>query len=285
MKLWVLTAVYGMLFLLAATVFATSDMVLVQAGSFHMGDRVGDLSGSARPVHTVHLIYDYWIGVYEVTFEQYDAFCDATDRSKPSDEGWGRGTQPVVNVSWWDAIAYCNWLSEREGLEPAYDEEGNLLDKSGVVTSDITAVEGYRLLTEAEWEYAARGGHKSESDFKYAGSDVIDDVAWYQDNSDTDGTGRKPHPVGEKEPNELGLYDMTGNVLEWCHDWYDYDYYKLGDKTNPIGPSTGFTRVHRGGSFSSNAQSSSPVPERFNSSPGRTYNQRGFRISRTNLMP
>ncbi len=284
MRPWVLTTVVGMLFLLMATGFATPEMVLVQAGSFKMGDPVGDLSGSTRPVHSVHLTYDFWIGVYEVTFNQYDAFCQATDRDKPDDEGWGRGSLPVFNVSWWDAIAFCNWLSEKEGLQPAYDEEGTLLGRNGAVTSDITVVEGYRLLTEAEWEYAAGGGHKSESDFRYAGSDGIDTVAWYRDNSDTDGTGRKPHPVGGKEPNELGVYDMTGNVLEWCHDWYDYDYYSLGDKTNPIGPSTGFARVHRGGSFSSNAQFSSPIHERFNSSPGRIYNQRGFRISRTNLV-
>ena len=169
----------------------------------------------------------------------------ATGRRKSYDEGWGRGTRPVINVSWNDAIAYCNWLSEKEKLPKAYDSNGNLLDKDGRVTTDITKVLGYRLPTEAEWEYAARGGNKSKG-YKYAGSDNVGDVAWYNSNS-----GKKTQEVGKKAPNELGLYDMSGNVWEWCSDWYGG--YSSSAQTNPYNSTAGSDRVFRGGSCYSDA--------------------------------
>jgi len=194
------------------------EMVLVKGGTFQMGNTRGDREGDDdETVHTVKLTYDYYLGKYEVTFNEYDAYCEYTGKSKPSDySSWagydmGRGNKPVINVSWWDAIAYCNWLSESEGLSKAYDSNGYLLDKNGNKTTDITQVEGYRLPTEAEWEYAARGGHKSTGEYKYAGSNSFDTVAWHTHNS-----SRKTHEVGQKAPNELGLYDMSGNVWECC---------------------------------------------------------------------
>jgi len=116
---------------------ALIDMVYVKGGTFKMGDEVGDLPKECRPAHTVKLTYDYWMGKYAMTFHEYDTFCVATSRSEPDDEGWGQWTRPVMNVSWWDAIGYCNWLSEKEGIAKAYDKDGNLLNIKGKITTDL----------------------------------------------------------------------------------------------------------------------------------------------------
>jgi len=250
----------------------TSVLVKVNGGTFRMGDEVGDLREECRPVHRVKLTYDYWIGKYAVTFHEYDTFCVATSRSEPDDEGWGQWTRPVINVSWWDAIAYCNWLSEKEGIAKAYDSDGNLLDTNGRTTTDITKVEGYRLPTEAEWENAARGGQKTNG-HKYAGSDDLNEVGWYGDNS-----GRQTHPVGEKKGNELGLYDMTGNEWEWCHDWWG-DYAST-TQTNPTGPSSGARRVYRGGGWDYN-EPFCRAAFRYSSAPASSGSDLGFRVVRT----
>jgi len=248
------------------------EMVLARGGSFQMGDARNDRKedSNEKPVHTVNLTYDFWIGKYAVTFNEYDAYCEARGKRKLADNGRGRGTRPVGGVSWYDAIRYCNWLSEREGLAQAYDSRGNLLDKSGKVTTDITHVEGYRLPTEAEWEYAARGGQNSRG-YIYAGSDDLNEVGWYDGNSDG-----KAHPVGEKKPNELGLYDMSGNVDEWCHD--RYGVYSSAAQTNPTGPSSGTYRVQRGGYFYKAELSCRPVyrESSYAGQPGA-----GFRLART----
>ncbi len=250
--------------------------VLVEGGVFMMGDELEDLPDDCIPVHQVTLTYDFYIGKYQVTFEEYDAFCDDTGITKPGDEGWGRGPRPVINVSWWDAIAYCNWLSEEEGLPVAYrlegePDEGQMLDADGNLTADITKVIGYRLPTEAEWEYAARGG-KHHSPYEYSGSDNVDDVAWYRGNSE-----RKTWPVGLKLPNALGIFDMSGNVWEWCSDrWYSYTE---ESKTNPY-VSRGSGRVLRGSSWGSSA-TDVHVAYRGGSSPTAAYNFYGFRVTRT----
>jgi len=259
-------------------------MVLVESGSFDMGNTRGDSETDGdETVHRVELTYDYLIGKYEVTFADYDAYCAATGASKPSDSGWGRGSRPVKNVSWWDAIGYCNWLSEKEGLAKAYDSKGNLLDEAGKVTRDITKVEGYRLPTEAEWEYAARGGQKDITngeegkDYLYAGSNDMDRVGWYWDNWGEE--NRKTQPVGQKAPNELGLYDMSGNVWEWCHDWYGS--YGSGSQTNPVGPSqVGSARVRRGGSWSNDASVCRVADRRYRGPSDSSY-ALGLRLSRT----
>jgi len=252
-------------------------LVFVEKGSFTMGDTWGDGESNELPVHQVTLTYDFDIGKYEVTFDEYDAFCEATGRSKPGDSGWGRGRRPVIFVRWWDAIAYCNWLSEESGLPVAYRlkgevNEGQLLDSSGNLTTDITKVVGYRLPTEAEWEYAARGGSKSEG-YKYSGSDNVSEVAWYKDNS-----GSKTQEVGKKAPNELGIYDMSGNVYEWCSDWYGN--YSSSAQTNPYNSTAGSYRVDRGGCWLLNA-AVTRVANRNRDSPTRTRNYLGFRIART----
>jgi len=258
-------------------VIGSQELVLVKSGSFQMGDEIGDLWDECRPVHTVTLTYDFWISKYEVTFDEYDAYFDAIGElwSKPYDQWWGRETRPAIGVSWNSAVAYCNWLSQREGLNPAYDRDGTLLDSNGQITTDITKVEGYRLPTEAEWEYAARGGHKSEADYKYAGSDTVEEVSWFWDN-----VNQKTEPVGLKKPNELGLHDMSGNVSEWCYDRFDWDYYKQGDKANPIGPSEGTNRVLRGGSWADRPRESRVAYRGYNSQDF-SFNALGFRIART----
>ena len=124
------------------------------------------------------------------------------------------------------------------------------------------------------------GGHKSETDYKYAGSNTIDEVSWFWDNSNPDGTGQKTQPVGLKKPNELAIHDMSGNVWEWCHDLYDWIYYQRGEKTNPIGPLEGTNRVLRGGSWADRPRDSRVAIRGYNSSDF-SYNAMGFPISRT----
>ena len=141
---------------------------------------------------------------------------------------------PVVGVTWEQANAYCAWRTEYllKGLGPA-----------------ARYVQRYRLPTEAEWEYAARGGKKSNG-YLYSGSNYLSDVAWYASNSDD-----MTHTVATKRANELGIYDMSGNVWEWCYDYYGEDYYSKSPKNNPQGPYTGSNHVFRGGCWSSSSTS------------------------------
>jgi len=183
------------------------QMVLIPAGTFSMGSNT---FSNEQPIHVVNLDA-FYIDKYEVTFDQYDRFCDATGRTKPSDSGWGRGTRPVIDVSWNDAKAYCDWA-------------------------------GKRLPTEAEWEYACRAGGTGAWTFGDTEATLVN-YAWYGVNS-----GSQTHPVGEKTANAWGLYDMHGNVWEWCADWYDSGYYAGSPATNPPGPASGTYRLLRGGS-------------------------------------
>lgn len=285
MKKWISAVGCLLVILITTDVFATPEMVLVKAGTFQMGNTIGAIEGSdnEEPVHTVRLTYDFYIGKHEVTFNEYGAYCKETGKSEKRNRGWGRGKRPIIYVNWSEAVAYCNWLSEKEGLSKAYDSEGNLLDKNGKQTTDITKVQGYRLPTEAEWEYAARGGHKSTEDFKYAGSNTFENVCWCKTKLRED-TVESTYEVGQKAPNELGLYDMSGNVWEWCHDYWDSNYYAQGDKTNPTGPEsptskTGY-RVVRGGAWYF-AYVDSRVANRADCHPNLSSYSNGMRLART----
>jgi formylglycine-generating enzyme required for sulfatase activity len=203
------------------------EMVLIPAGWFEMGSKEGEADES--PVHRVW-VDSFLIDRYEVTQGQYTRLAD----SNPShfrDSG-----RPVDTIAWADAALYCNLRSRAEDLQPCYDEETAECD---------FAANGYRLPTEAEWEYACRSGTDTEFCF---GSDMhrLKGYAWYAENSHD-----RTHPVGQKNPNAFGLYDMYGNVAEWCNDVYSSNYYKASPSRNPRGPKEGDKQVLRGGAWDS----------------------------------
>ena len=201
-----------------------NQYVTVQGGSFQMGSP--DSGSDAKTVHSV-TVSTFMIGKTEVTKELYESVM-----GKDSLKTYVDWNDPASNVSWYNAVEFCNALSKKDGLTPCYskDSSGNWLWNKNA--------NGWRLPTEAEWEFAARGGNLSKGT-KYSGSDDIDEIAWYFRNSNVIET------VATKVPNELGLYDMSGNVWEWCWDWYGA--YSSGSQKNPTGPSYGSSRVIRGG--------------------------------------
>ena len=194
----------------------TIDMVKVEAGTFMMGatSEMQDPWNDEKPVHQVTLTNDYYMGKYEVTQSLWQTVMGSNPSNFKGDN------LPVERVSWNDSQEFINKLNSMTGRK-------------------------FRLPTEAEWEYAARGGKKSRG-YQYSGSRKISDVAWYRYNSRS-----KTHPVGTKLVNELGIYDMSGNVCEWCQDWYGP--YSNSSQTNPTGADSGNGRVCRGGSWNYDA--------------------------------
>ena len=235
--------------------------VFVQGGSFSMGSD----TGGEVPVHNA-TVSDFYISKYETTQKEYEAVIG----SNPSSVSDGIGlNKPVNEVSWHDAVVYCNALSTQEGLTPCYS--GTVPD----ISCNFSA-NGYRLPTEAEWEYASRGGASSLG-YIYSGSNTVGDVAWYSGN-DNDVC----EEVGTKSPNELEIYDMSGNLYEWCWDWYDEEYYsdETADDLDTSGPPTGTNRVIRGGSWSSYGDSSCRSAYRNSNTPSSSSNNIGFRLVR-----
>ena len=197
----------------------TFTMVYVEGGTFTMGatsEQGSDAESDEKPLHSVTLS-NYYIGETEVTQGLWEAVMGSNPSSFKGDS-----RLPVEKVSWEDCQRFISKLNSMTGQQ-------------------------FHLPTEAQWEYAARGGSRSKG-YKYSGSNDIGSVAWYEDNS-----GSKTHVVKTKSANELGLYDMSGNVLEWCSDWYGD--YSSGSQTNPTGASSGSFRVHRGGSWRSRTRS------------------------------
>jgi formylglycine-generating enzyme required for sulfatase activity len=205
------------------------SMVLIPAGEFLMGSAQG--RADEKPVHKVR-IAAFYMDTHLVTQEQYEMLM----KSNPS--RWKSPKNPVEQIRWSDAVRYLNARSRAEGLEPCYDLKTWQCD---------FAASGYRLPTEAEWEYACRGG-TTGSYFFGADAAKLAQFAWYKQNS-----GGRPRPVGQKLPNPRGLYDIHGNVAEWCNDHYAADYYAKSPPDNPRGPASGTTRVLRGGSWDSDA--------------------------------
>ena len=272
-------------------------MVLIPAGSFQMGDAFNEGGSDERPVHTVTLDA-FYLGVYEVTNAQYCAFLNERGNRTEGGVTWldigdsdclieqsgarfvpksGYADHPVVEVSRWDAIKYCNGRSREEGLDVCYNESTGECDFGR---------SGYRLPTEAEWEYAARGGLAGKR-YPWGGDDPDGSQCNFADRN-TDFSWRDPSaddgyavtaPVGSYAPNGYGLYDMAGNVYEWCSDWYDEDYYSRSPSSNPQGPSSGTYRVLRGGSWSG-TPNGVRCAFRLWYEPTRTWNAYGFRCVR-----
>ncbi|MEI8095975.1 MAG: SUMF1/EgtB/PvdO family nonheme iron enzyme [Spirochaetales bacterium] len=232
------------------------DLVRVEGGTFQMGSTDGE--ADEKPVHKVTLSA-FSIGTTEVTQAQYQSLMGTNPSSFQGDD------LPVETVSWFEAVAFCNKLSLAEGLTPFYTIKGTAVTTSAKAT-------GYRLPTEAQWEFAARGGAKSQGS-TYAGSSDLETVAWYGDNSD------KTHSVATKAPNELGLFDLSGNVWEWCQDWYGA--YLAKAQTDPAGAASGSNRVLRGGSWGNNASFATVSSRLYNyGGPGYQDGYIGFRVVR-----
>jgi len=241
-------------------------MVEVKGGTFTMGSDV--IANDEKPAHKVTLS-DFSIGKYEVTYAEFLRFMHATGYVLEADlpdsvrikKGYGPRTfveplmdvkasdsmRPVGNINWYDAQAYIKWLNEATG-------------------------KNYRLPTEAEWEYAAIGGHKSTPTVNVGGAD-LDKLSWYFDNA-----GNRSHTVGEKMANELGVYDMSGNVREWCADWYAEFYYASSPEMNPQGPDVGRQRVLRGGSWVSSKDRMRMTFRNYDF-PYNSHNDYGFRLA------
>lgn len=236
-------------------------MVFVAGGTFIMGDHFSEGEAQELPLHQVTL-NDFFIGEHEVSQSEYQAVMG----SNPS---WFINSSfPVERVAWYSAVTFCNEKSISEGLTPCY----NLTDWS----CDFS-IDGYRLPTEAEWEYAARGGVHWQDNFRFSGSSTISLVAWYSGNS-----SYQTHAVVSKQANQLGIYNMSGNVWEWCNDWYSGSYYATSPSQNPQGPATGSNRVIRGGAYNSSDGTYCRVSHRASCSPpdAVSRNYLGFRIAR-----
>ena len=203
-------------------------MVVIPAGRFLMGSPADEpeRSDDEGPQHEVRIAAPFAMGVYAVTFEDYERFCDDTTRGKPEDQGWGRGNRPVINVSWEDAHDYCAWLSEQTGRN-------------------------YRLPSEAEWEYACRAGTATPFHF---GPRITTDQANFDGNYTYNGSAKGEYrkqtvPVGSFPPNAFGLYDMHGNVWEWCQDTWHESYEGAPSDGSAWEGGKKESRVLRGGSW------------------------------------
>jgi len=242
--------IYLLLFFLAVNVTAQTkpeiQWVSIPAGTFKMGSPENEFGRETGEIQHSVTLSGFRMSKYEITFDQYDQFCAATGRNKPDDSGWGRGSRPVINISWIDAMAFAEWMN-------------------------------CRLPTEAEWEYACRAGTSTPFN---TGENILTSEANY------DGTypyhnfkqgelRGKTLPVGSFQPNAWGLFDMHGNVWEWCQDWLTQ--YSADPQTNPKGASHGNLHIGRGGSWKNTAQRCRSA-YRYGRGPTHKSNVLGFRL-------
>lgn len=260
------------------------DMLPIPGGRFTMGAAADDPDAVAwfgeKDQHPVQ-VSSFYLGKHPVTQAVFKAVMNGYNPSYFTGDD-----RPVENVSWFDAVVFCNQLNEISDMEPCYFADKNFQRLFGKTSKGYELTnkgevfirrdaQGYRLPTEAEWEYAAKAG----TPYRYAGSDKLKEVGWFDTNSH-----RETKPVGLKMPNAFGLYDMGGNVWEWCQDWWDEQYYAAcaaqGTVTDPPGPASGSHRVLRGGSWYSDPQNCRAA-NRSNDTPDVRNYSVGFRLSRT----
>ena len=274
--------------------------ITIPAGSFMMGQEGGNAFNDEKPVHQVTLSA-FLICNHKVTQKEYETYCKYGGSETPSDTNGKGDNYPVYFVSWYDAIVYCNLRSKAEGLTPCYslNNETDVTKWAGIqqegsasdikycgpssknttwdkITLDITA-DGYRLPTEAEWEYAARGGITDTSNDVWPGTTdslKVGDYAYYGGQTQT-------HEVGKKLPNGYGLYDMSGNVREWCWDWYSDSQYTASGVTNPLGAISGSQRVQRGSGIDSYDVKFLRASCRSSADQYGRFNGLGFRLVRS----
>jgi formylglycine-generating enzyme required for sulfatase activity len=284
-----------------APTLAPEGFVWINGGTFTMGSPADEVNrGSAEVQHQV-MVSGFYMGKYEVTVGEFQQFVNATGYkteaetsgggivltgsrwAQKADANWKNPyfkqneNHPVVLVSWNDAVRYCNWRSERDGLSPAYTVNGNNVTWN---RSAQAGTAGYHLPTEAEWEYACRAG--TTSPFS-TGSNITTSQANYNGNGPYNGNAKgtnreRTTNVGSFSPNAFGLYDMHGNVFEWCWDWYG-EYSSGAQTTDPQGAVSSAIRVERGGSWDSLGRSLRSA-YRYGSSPGNRYGDLGFRLVR-----
>lgn len=263
--------------------------VRIKAGSFQMGSPPSEAGRQENERwHPVTITRDFLIQATEVTQDQWGRFF----KTNPSHFSSCGGSCPVERVNWWEALAYCNELSDAEGLEKCYElrgcgskTPGNDMECQSVRFKGLSC-QGYRLPTEAEWEYAARGGAKQDTRATYNGdltsgtlscerpNNVLSPIAWFCGNA-----GGSTKRVGTRDPNPRGLYDMLGNVYEWVWDWYDSDY-PTRPPPDPLGPDAGSLRVLRGGSWLNLARYCRAA-NRYHEGPGLRGSRVGFRPVRS----
>jgi len=273
----------------------TMSLVEIPPGTFAMGSPDTEIGHKpSETQHQVTISKTFYMGACEVTQEQYQKIMGVnpslfvSNQMKLAGISPETSKQPVENVTWYDAVRFCNALSLNQGLQPCYSNQigSSTIEDSDIVICDWTAT-GFRLPTEAEWEYACRAGTTS----MYYWSDTYDEAEmmryiWFGNNSnkscnsDPSNTKNGPQPVGTKPPNAFGLYDMIGNVTEWCWDFYDSDYYSVSPKTDPRGSDSETYRVSRGGSWFC----ALPLPFRcahhVKRGPGNSDEVTGYRVVR-----